>query len=173
MFSQRTLDRFLILVAPIALFVYASTRPIARLRADMPSQFPDVPASATRKERAEEERRAQAYWNCALTFIQWRYTYGSPLPDDPPEEFRVGAQAATPTEGPIGADTAANHHKERSQDQLGAARIRYWRRLRQVWLTPDGWKTSREWSTQWLTGPVAEGVKWIENYFSDLTRNGR
>lgn len=170
MLSERKVDRFLIVAVPVALFVYASTRPIARLRADVPPRFVDVPASASRKQRAEEERRAQAYWNCALSFVQWRYTYGSPLPDDPPEDFRVGAESAVPTEAAAGAAPAAGHSKDRSQDQ---ARLRYWRRLRQVWTSPDCWSFSREWSTQWLTEPVMGAVRWIENYLGDLTRSGR
>jgi hypothetical protein len=120
----------------------------------MPPQFVDIPASAGPKQQEAEERLAREYWSCVLTVIQWKYTYGSPLPDSPPEEFRVNTQLAPGSE------------------PVSSSRVRYWHRLQQVWLLPSSWVTSREWSTDWLTGPLKEGRAWIDNYFRNLFAQG-
>lgn len=150
MLYNRKIDRLLILIVPAALFVYASSRPQVRLRAEMPPDFVDVQATADPARRATEEPLAQQYWDCALTSIQWKYTYGSPLPDTPPEEFRVNT---TPTPG---------------SEPASSSRLRYWHRLQQVWLLPSAWKTTREWSTDWLTEPIKKGFAWMGDYFKDL-----
>ena len=154
MLYNRTLDRLLILIVPAALFVYASTRPHVRLRANMPPQFVDTPASAGPKRREAEERLAREYWSCAVTVIQWKYTYGSPLPDSPPEEFRVNTQLASGSE------------------PVSSSRVRYWHRLQLVWHLPSSWVIWREWSTDWLTGPLKEGRAWIDNYIKNLLAQG-
>jgi hypothetical protein len=151
---NRVIDKLLIIAFPAALFVYASTRPVTRLSPDMPRSFVDVPRHASAQERRGEERIAQAYWNCVATLIQWRYTYGSPLPGDPPDDFQIGAlTGATP---------------KAAQD----SRIRYWRRLQRIWDTPQAWTTSREWSTLWLTDPLNHGIEGIRQYFRDLIKTG-
>jgi hypothetical protein len=150
MLHNRIDDRLLILFVSAGLFVYASTRPQVRLRANMPPQFVDIPASAGPKPREAEERLAREYWNCVLTVIQWKYTRGSQLPDSPPEQFRVNTQSAPGSE------------------PVSSSRVRYWHRLQLVWLMPSSWVTSREWSTDWLTGPIKQGGAWIGNYFKNL-----
>ena len=152
MLYNRTVDRFLLVAIPAGLFVYASTRPIVRLRADMPSQFVDAPASASAKHRAEEERTARAYWNCAVTLIQWKHSYGSPLPEMPPPEFRIDEKPVAP-------------------GMVSDARLRYWHRLQSLWLSPEVWTASRGWSTQWLTEPIAQAAGGIEDYFGSLLKS--
>jgi hypothetical protein len=154
MLYNRKIDRLLILIVPAALFVYASTRSHVRLRANMPQQFVDIPASAGPKQREAEERLAREYWSCVVTVIQWKYTYGSVLPDAPPEEFRLNIQPAPGSE------------------PVASSRVRYWHRLQQVWLSPSSWATSREWSTDWLTEPIKRGGTWIGNYFKNLLPQG-
>lgn len=139
---------------PAALFIYASTRPTARLSPDMPRGFVDPLRHASARQRASEERVAQAYWDCVVTLIQWKYTYGSELPDDPPDDFEIGALAgATP-----------------KADQ--GSRVRYWHRLQKLWNSPDAWVTWRGWSTRWLTDPLGHGVEGIQTYFRDLIKTG-
>lgn len=150
MLYNRKVDRLLILIVPAALFVYASTRPHVRLRADMPPEFVDIPASAGPKQREMEEKLASEYWRCVQSSIQWKYTYGSPLPEVPPEDFRVERSAAP------GAESAA------------ASRLRYWRRLEKIWVLPSSWVTSHEWSIDWLINPIHKGIEWIDNYVKDL-----
>ena len=154
MLHNRKLDRLLILIVPAALFVYLSTRPHVRLRADMPPQFVDIPASAGPTQREAEERLAQEYWSCALTVIQWKYPYGLQLPDSPPEQFRVYTELAPGSE------------------PISSSRVRYWHRLQRVWLQPSSWVTSQTWSTDWLTMPIAKTLNWFDNYFKDLIQRG-
>jgi hypothetical protein len=154
MLHNRMLGRLLILMVPAALFVYLSTRPHVRLRADMPPQFVDIPASAGPKQRETEERLARDYWNCALTVIQWKYTHVLQLPDSPPEQFWASTQL------PPGSEP------------ISSSRVRYWHRLQRVWLQPSSWVTSQTWSTDWLTKPIARTLNRFENYFRELIQGG-
>ena len=151
---NRTIDRILVLLIPAALFVYASHRTVVRLRVGMPPEFVDAPASASPKQRAMEERIAQAYWNCTLSLVQWTHTYGSTLPEGPPEGFRIDDKA-------LGLPGVG-----------AASRMRYWRRLRQIWLSPEAWSSSQEWSTSWLTEPIAKWVEEADGYFKRLWKVG-
>ena len=154
MLHHSMLDRLLILIVPAALFVYLSTRPHVRLRADMPPQFVDIPASAGPKQREAEERLAREYWSCALTVIQWKYTYGARLPDSPPEQFQPSTQLA------------------HGSEPVSSSRVRYWHRLQGVWLQPSSWVTSQTWSTDWLTTSIAKTLNWFDNYLRDWIRRG-
>jgi hypothetical protein len=147
---NRKVDRVLILVVPAALFVYASALPQVRLRSEMPPGFVDPKASADPAQQAKEERLAHEYWNCALNIIHWRYIYGSPLPNTPPEEFHVSARQTS------------------GEETESSTNLRYWHRLQRIWLLPSAWTTTHEWSIHWLTDPVNKGVLWIANSFSDL-----
>jgi len=150
MLYNRTYDRWLIVLIPVGFFVYMSTRPILRLQSGMPPQFVDVRQNAGRAQRTAEQHLAQAYWDVAVRDVQWKYTYGSPLPDAPPDEFQLTIQP------PPGSEP------------LSFSRVRYWQRLRQVWLLPTSWVGERGWSTEWLTGPMIRGATWIRNYLRDL-----
>ena len=151
MLHNRTIDRVLIVAVPVVLFVYASTRPILRLRADMPRDFVDTSAARAAQKRVEEHRIALAYWQCALTVIQWRHSYGSRLPPKPPADFRILVPGAPP-------------------EAASASRLRYWERLRQFWVTPDSWKSSREWNTHWLTDPITDAGNSLAAYVSNLVK---
>jgi hypothetical protein len=153
MLYNRKIDRLLIVVVPIGLFLYASTRPTMRLRADMPAQFTDASASASSRQRAAEADLARKYWALAISAVQWRYTYGSPLPDTPPDDFRLFGDV------PAGSEP------------LSASRFRYWHRLQLVWLSPDAWKVTHAWSTQWLTDPLMRAGDWFDRSFKDFVAN--
>jgi len=147
---NRKIDRALILIIPAALFIYESARPQVRLRAEMPPEFMDAPAHVDPARQAAEERLAHEYWNIALNVIQWKYTYGSPLPNVPPEEFHVTTSSTTKGESD------------------SSSRLRYWQRLQHVWLLPASWKVQRVWSTSWLTGSIGQALTWIESAFNDF-----
>ena len=154
MLYNRKIDRVLLLLVPVALIVYASTRPHFRLRAEMPPEFVDLPSSASRQQRTAEERLAKEYWQVVQMSIQWKYTYGASLPDSPPVEFRV-------TDSP-----AYGSARE------ATSRLRYWRRLRKVWVLRSSWVRSQEWSTSWLTDPIKRAAAWLQNYVADLFARG-
>ncbi len=147
---NRRIDRIIIVLVPLAFGVYASTRPIKRLRADMPPQFVDISPAAGNKQRAAETELARKYWAAAITAVEWRYSYGSPLPDTPPDDFRIDGNTAASAELP------------------SASRLRYWRRLQKVWLSPDSWRTTQEWSLRWLTDPVMRIGDWFDRTVSDF-----
>src|SRR5487761_503588 len=131
MLHRKTADRILIVLIPAVWFVYESTRPLLRLRARAPAQFMGATASSGAGGSTGEEAIAKAYWDCAVTLIQWQYTYGSALPELPPDDFRIYGKGA----GGGQADATS--------------RLRYWRGLRRLWMSPETWDSSREWSTQW------------------------
>lgn len=153
---NRTYDRLLILLVPVAWFAYSSWRPIYELREDMPPQFVDLPAAAPAADRAREQRVAQAYWDLARTAFRPRYIYGSTLPADPPADFNVKfAATAIQPASPAANAGPANRVRRKSAAALrdaSSSRIRYWHKLQQVWLEPYAWQTHKEWSTAWFTG---------------------
>jgi hypothetical protein len=154
MLYRRKLDRLLLIIVPAAVIVYASTRPQVRLRVEMPPEFVDLSPSMSSKKETAERKLAEQYWTCVLTNIQWKYTYGSPLPDVPPEDFRLGE--------------SANGHSA----SAASSRLRYWHKLRQVWLMPSAWTKSRNWSLRWLITPLQEGADWLNKYFANLFSRG-
>ena len=101
-------------------FGYSALQPKLRLRVEMPKDFIDDSKSLPPAHRAQEERLARAYWQCART-VQWQYGYGR-LPDEPPPEFLVTSREA----GTAAADTGS--------------RTRYWHRLHGVWYVASNWE---------------------------------
>ena len=87
--SNRLIDRLVIALLVVGFVAYASTRPTFRLRVDMPSEFLDAPASWPPERRAAEKKVARAYWYCVVTVIQPKYSFGDPLPLNPPAEFKI------------------------------------------------------------------------------------
>lgn len=148
--NNRKIDRFLLVLIPAALFVYLSTRPMMRLQADAPPEFLGPSAVARFNRRQAEDRVARAYWDCAVSLVQWEHTYGTPLPEYPPDDFRIDVKT-------YGSDAASQ-----------PTRLRYWNKLRETWLLPISWRQSREWSTAWLTEPVHKAVNWLGDTFRDL-----
>jgi hypothetical protein len=150
----RAVGKLLVLVIPVALFISASMRPVMRLNPEMPRGFVDASAHASAQERAAEERTAHAYWDSVVELIQWKYTFGSSLPDDPPDDFEIG--------------TLAGVIPNAEED----SRVRYWHRMQKLWNSPDSWITSRQWNIHWLTDPVSHDIESIREYVRDLIKTG-
>lgn len=140
---------FIVILA--LLFVYRSTRPMLRLRADPPPSFYDHNANWNKEERQQERRVAQAYWRVAVYRIQTHYGARRPLPADPPPSFRVGDAANTMESG------------------MTASRVHYWHRLREVWHQRDAWVESERWNTDWVEDSVVSlwqnAPHWLSNIF--------
>ena len=115
-----------------SLFVYKSLRIVMRLREEPPPRFLNAGVKWTAQQRETEERLAHAYWDRAVD-VSRMFPYGSPLPDSPPDAFSVDTKAY-----PSAVDSGP------------AARLRYWRNLKEIWYLPDAWKTSYEWHMDWL-----------------------
>jgi hypothetical protein len=170
---NRTYDRLLILLVPVAWLAYSSRRPIYELREDMPPQFVDVPAAASAADRAREQPVAQAYWDLARTAFRPRYIYGSALPADPPPDFDV-TFAATAIQ-PASTATGGTRNKLRRKSAAASkdasnARIRYWRKLQQAWLEPYAWHSHKAWTTNWLTDPILRLYSGFQDYVSSRFR---
>lgn len=146
--SKRKLDKLVILLLAGGIFVYFSTRPTSRLVANMPTSFVDVPKGASAAQRAAEARVANAYWECAVTFLQFEYSYGAQLPDAVPNNFQIDKS--------YGAAAGPD------------ARLRYWGRFRAIWLKPEAWRRDRGWNTMWLTDPVLKGWDAFHAYMTHL-----
>lgn len=136
-------------VSAVCLFVYLSTPSVMRLKVDPPAQFFDTRPEWSAERQEKEEWLAWAYWRRAGAYVQWRYEFGEKLPVDPPLEFRI-EEKELPSSG--FADAAA------------ASRVRYWRKLRQVWNQPQTWDRTYQWDTQWVEGSLV----WLRGALGDL-----
>ncbi len=118
--SVRFVIVILLALAVVPIWYFLSD-PVRQLRTEPPAEFTErsgLPADGDQLQLARE------YWECARR-IQWKYTYGEPLPAAPPPEFRTSEE-----------DGATSRQ---------AAKIRqiYWQRLQHVWLDPDSWDVKR------------------------------
>ena len=131
LFIRQKFDKALVLLILVVGFCLLSYRPISRITPEMPKEFLDISSIGNTRQRIAEERLAKMYWGCVVGNIQWEYTYGSRLPQDPPPEF-----------APAGADITAVDT---------ATRARYWQKLQEVWYLPTVWEKHYEWDTRWTT----------------------
>lgn len=149
MLGSRKLDVTAIALLALGIAAYAAFQPRLRLRADMPAEF--FARADSPPKRATEQKLAAAYWKCAVAEIQWKYGYAHRLPDDPPAEFVVTAAEAGP---------AANDQTER---------IRYWQKLRQVWVLPSAWKEDYGLDLSSMKRSFQSAADWLENRMWRLT----
>ena len=127
---------WLFAIVSTPLFIYLSTRPVMRLRQEPPAEFFDE-RDLEAAERATEDVLAQAYWDSAVRYVQWKYAFGTNLPTEPPPEFRVDEKSVQ-SSGDLKIEPGA--------------RTRYWQKLRQFWGLPQAWDQSFTWNTGWLRG---------------------
>lgn len=130
---------WLLPITPVILFVILSVRPEIHLRTDPPVEFLEGLQDLSAAERTTEERLARAYWDSAVRYVQPKYQVGTTLPNEPLPEFNAGRTGARP-------ETSRN---------ISDARIRYWRRLREVWTLPRAWEKSYVWDTGWIDMSLA------------------
>ena len=138
---HRRYDILAIILLILLLLAYASFRSEFRLQAAMPQEFFEasrVPAQS----RQGEERIARAYWNCAVTQIQWKYGYAHRLPEEPPAEFVANVRDAS----------------------APAVRLRYWQKLRDVWTVSAVWHREYEWNTISLNESIQSAGQWMERH---------
>ena len=140
---QRRYDIIAITFVAICLASYASIRSEFRLRQDMPVEFFD-PSHVPPGKRTSEEKVARAYWNCAVTQIQWKYGYAHRLPEDPPDDFTLTTEQA----GSAAKDPAL--------------RERYWQKLRALWGVSTMWERRYEWNTDTLRNSLQSAGQWLE-----------
>ena len=143
MLVKRKYDIFAIVVVVLCVVAYASFRSEYRLRSNMPAEFFD-PSRISPAKRPAEERIAKAYWQSAVTQVQWKHSYAQRLPEDPPAEFFV-----TPEQGGSAA----------RDPQI---RARYWQRLREVWGVSAIWEEQYTWNVISLAQSMQSAGQWME-----------
>ncbi len=144
------IEKFVIPLLVVGFVAYMSYRPKSQLRLDMPPAFIDASSSLPSPKRVSEEVLAKAYWDCAVTEIQWKYSRAY-LPPTPPPEFKVGGEDS----GVIPSD---------ADD-----RARYWKKLQEVWYLPTTWNESYEWDMGWLRYPIVSLRGRFQTYLEKLS----
>jgi hypothetical protein len=95
-----------------------------------------VPSSAFVESRASgvapKAALAAGYWEVAVRVIQWKYTRGTALPEQVPEEFRL-----------------AHDMGQAAIVEDSSARVAYWAKLREEWLRPENWYTAYDLDLSW------------------------
>ena len=146
------IGRWFVVGIPALFFIYLSTRPVMRLRETPPADFMEIRPEWSPKRRLAEERLAQAYWESTVRVIGQEFSYGSRLPDDPPEEFKVDERALQGGPG----------------ESVHGTRLRYWQRLQKVWVLPQAWKKSYEWNTGWFRSAILSVQRSVGNFLDSI-----
>lgn len=111
-----------------------------QLRSQPPNGWVQANLGWSAKRRARELQLGDAYWMIAINDLQHKYAFNTPLPADPPPEFKVD-------KGDLKDDAAT--------------RTRYWDQMRAVWTKPDSWQ-------QIVTnggGSAAKAIDWVRQKF--------
>ena len=125
---------WLLLFLPVALAFVLCYRPVMRLKAQPPPGFVETQPDWDATRQAAENRAAEAYWQLAINLVQWRFAFGSELPGEPIEEFKLDEK----------------DFRRNSIAATPATRVRYWNKLRTVWTQPHAWSETYVWNTEWL-----------------------
>jgi len=147
--GRRKYDVLAIMMLVLFVLAIACFRSEFRLDSTMPPEFFDAKRVAIEK-RGAEEKIARAYWNCAVTQLQWKYGYAHRLPEQPPQEFTLNEAEW----GPIAHDKAA--------------RARYWNQLRLVWDVSSVWQTKWEFSFIAFRQSLQTGGDWWKELVRSL-----
>lgn len=142
------LGRWLLLFLPLAIAFVLCYRPVMRLKAQPPADFAETHKEWDATRQASEDRAAQAYWQLAINLVQWRFAFGSELPGEPIEEFKLDEKDFR--HNPIAA--------------APATRIRYWNKLRTVWTQPQAWSETYVWNTDWLREFLTTAMNFIIHF---------
>lgn len=138
---RRKYDILAIIGLVLIVLSVASFRSEFRLRPEMPAEFFDGKHLASSK-RVSQEKIAQAYWNCAVEQVQWRYGYAHRLPEEPPAEFSLSPAVV----GPVASDQTVRRY--------------YWRKLRDTWSVSSVWKNQWEFSFVAFQQSLRTGGDW-------------
>jgi len=138
-----TLWPIAVLTVTVILLLLSFDLPM-RLQTQAPQQFRAVAVGFENKPNPEI---ADEYWNLTVSVVQWKYPYGSWLPQNPPSEFKL----------PV-LSSAAKKGGE-------AARQQYWSKLRELWPRPEIWRRQLEFDVSW----VGRAVHTVINFLSTIS----
>ncbi len=117
-----------------------------RLNHDPPQQYRNIQLAPG---RAANPELADQYWVLAVQVIQWKYPFGTALPQNPLPEF-------TATPDIIARDRSA-----------AGSRQQYWNLLRQLWSRPEVWHRTLEFDIGW----VVRALESVTDFVSSLVRH--
>ena len=144
------LGPWLLVLLPVALVFLVCYRPVMRLKPQPPPGFVEMRQDWDAVRQSSENRAAQAYWQLAINFVQWRFAFGSKLPPEPIKEFRLD-------------------DKDFPRNSIAAApatQLRYWNKLRAIWSQPSAWSQTYVWNTDWLREGLSSAID-SAAHFSD------
>jgi len=136
------LGAWLLLLLPVILVFVLCYRPVLRLKTQPPPGFAETHMEWDATRQSAENRAAQAYWQLAINLVQWRYAFGTELPAQPMEEFRL-------------------EEKDFPRNSIAAApatRVRYWSKLRALWPQRHAWSETYVWNTDWLRESLSKAM---------------
>lgn len=136
------LGPWLLLLLPVAPVFFLCYRPVMRLNAQPPPGFVEAQEDWDATRQSSENRAAQAYWQLAINLVQWQFAFGSELPPQPIKEFRL-------------------EEKDFPRNSFAAApatQLRYWNKLRVVWLQPEVWSKTYVWNSDWLREALSSAL---------------
>lgn len=136
---------WLLLSLAVALVFALCYRPVMRLNPEPPAGFGETRPEWDATRQAAEDRAAQAYWQLAQNFVQWKFAFGTELPAEPIAEFQLD-EKDFPRSGIAAAP---------------ATRARYWKKLREVWPLPQNWSRTYVWNPGWLTEMLSSFMETI------------
>lgn len=154
MSAGRNLDLLTTLLVATGIFLGLLIRPHTRLRTDMPPEFQAAAGPSLPDGQTDEQKIAQAYWDCAQSVIQKEYGFSNrhPLPLEPPAEFTVQSSELDPR---------ANNLQTRK---------RYWERLRKIWYSDSNWKTVYEFDITWIADTLHAVTGWLEDFVNHVAK---
>ncbi len=123
----------LIVLIAAGLFVFLSIRSSLELQSTLPPDFVQLDPKWDARRRQSEQRLALAYWQCAVRTVQRRIPFGTELPGDPPAYFKIDPKDFSGPE----ADSRT-------------ARLRYWKKIQEVWPRPSLWRRNYTWDMSWI-----------------------
>lgn len=147
------LGRWLLVLVAVAVVFAVCYRPVMRLKPTMPKGFVTTDKAWDATRQAAEDRIAQAYWLLALNIVQWKFAFGTELPPQPIEEFRLN-EKDFPHSG-IAASPAA--------------RARYWQKLREIWPSPQNWNRAYVWNSGWIWEALSDFTEAVSRFVHRIT----
>jgi hypothetical protein len=146
MSSDGHVRRWPMAIAAIFLcFILFSLQPVHQLKENPPQQFRAVPVPPG----IDRQRWSDLYWERAR-FLQWKYSYGNKLPEQPTEDFHIPEEQTLP---------------EAIAEQTRRA---YWKELQQLWLMSAPWKVSYSVDFGWTRRAIEKAADATVDFVKSL-----
>ncbi len=132
------------------IFVLLSLEPVYKLKENAPQEFKAVVIASG----IDQQRWSDRYWERAR-FLQWKYSYGTKLPDEPVADFHIEDETTLPV------------------SLAEQTRLAYWNKLRQVWLAPTSWTVSYSLDFGWTRRTIEKAADAAIDFVKGFWRAAR